>query len=450
MPPPRPLRLAAVAATALSVALAGPARAEDAPDAGDLARELEALRARVEELEKAHEAAAQPPPAASALDGVKIGGWLDPVYSYNADLRQGQFQFLTPIAAVGYGYASSYTGTVSLDFRKETENGTRVRLTLMPARSSSDVVEALGGIVHEASFSIPLAGPGLRLIGGQLPDWSGYESLAPTQNRLVTHNLLFDFTIPTFYTGAGLERSGGAWTVKAMIANQSSSHRHAFEWTPVLTYRVEYAGGERWGLGLAGVNGKARNFQPQATRDTRVDLLEVDGTCTVGAFELQAPLGAGHQREASIIPDPATGRLRDAMWLGASALVAYEVTDALEAVLRADVILDHWNGGGLLAYSVPDDRNGIGPSGYSIEPDTLDDGTTPNPSKRGDPSKGADRWAITAGARYTFTENAAVKAEYRLDGATQPVFRSNAATDPTQVRYSRTNQLVSASLVVSF
>jgi hypothetical protein len=235
-----------------------------------------------------------------------------------------------------------------------------------------------------------------------------------------------------------------------MIANQSSSHRQDFEWTPVLTYRGDYSGGEFWGLGFAGVNGKARNFQPGATRDSWLDLLEVDGYYTRGAFNLQGQLGAGRQRQASITPDPDTGRLRDAMWVGASALVSYKFMPRLEGVLRGDVLLNHWNGGGLLAYSVPDDRNGIGPSGYSVEPDTLEDGTTPNPNKRGDPSKGADRWALTVGGNYGISQNATLKAEYRLDGATQTVFRSSRAGDPALVRFSRTNHLISSSLVLYF
>jgi opacity protein-like surface antigen len=462
----------------LALALAG-APAGRAADPADIEKELQALKARLEELERAQKAAAQcqaqPVPAgmteeqqqefnriavkaeamedardASGLKGLKFGAYLDPVYSYNADLRQGQFQFLTPAASVGYGYSTSYIGTVALDVQKETENGTKLRVTLIPARSSADVAETLGGIVHEASFSIPLGSLQTRFIGGQIPDWSGYEMLQPTLNKLVTHNLLFDFTLPGFYTGAGLELVRGKWDVKAVVANLTTTHRESFEHVPVLAYRGDYSGGEFWGFGFAGVNGKARNYQPDAAHDSWLDLFEVDGYYTRGSLNLQGQLGAGHQKQASITPDPDSGKLRDAMWVGASALASYKLTPRLEAAVRGDYILNRWNGGGLLAYSAPDDRNGIGPSGYSVMPDTLEDGVTPNPNKHGDPGKGADRFAVTVGGNYALTANATVKAEYRFDGATQPVFRSSRASDPALVRFSRTNHLASASVVLFF
>ena len=56
----------------------------------------------------------------------------------------------------------------------------------------------------------------------RLPDWSGYEYLQPTLNKLITHNLLFDFTLPTAYTGAGMEITSGKWIVKGVLANMNN------------------------------------------------------------------------------------------------------------------------------------------------------------------------------------------------------------------------------------
>ena len=50
--------------------------------------------------------------------------------------------------------------------------------------------------------SVPLTDLQTRFIAGHLPDWSGYEYQQPTLNPFITHNLLFDFTLPTAYTGA--------------------------------------------------------------------------------------------------------------------------------------------------------------------------------------------------------------------------------------------------------
>jgi opacity protein-like surface antigen len=448
------MRIPKLAAAALALALAVPPGRAAEPTAADVQKELAALKARIEELERAQKAAGMTPEQQAELDritikaealedsrdaggfkGLKLGAWMDPIFQYNADLNRAQFLFLSPVAAEPYGYSASYAGTLALDVQKETENGTKLRITLMPARSSADVAEALGSIVHEASFSIPLGNLQTRLIGGQLPDWSGYEYLPPTQNKLISHNLLFDFTLPGFYTGAGLELVRGNWDVKAMVANLNAGHRKDFEWAPVVAYRGDYWFTEYSGFGFAGVHGKAPSYAEGATRDTWLDLFEIDGYYTRGALNLQGQLGAGHQKDASITPDPDTGALRDAMWIGASALVSYKFRPRLEGILRGDVVLDRWNGGGLLGYASADDRNGIGP----------------NPN--GDPEKGADRWAVTVGLDYAFTQNATFKLEYRLDGATQPVFRANdadAEVDPAAVKYARTNHLASTSLVLFF
>ena len=58
--------------------------------------------------------------------------------------------------------------------------------------------------------SVPLTDLQTRFIAGQIPDWSGYEYyLQSTLNKLITHNLLFDFTLPTSASPAR------AWTSRA-------------------------------------------------------------------------------------------------------------------------------------------------------------------------------------------------------------------------------------------
>ncbi len=79
--------------------------------------------------------------------------------------------------------------------------------------------------MHEASVSIPLGDLQTRLIAGQVPDWSGYEYLQPTLNKLITHNLLFDFTLPTAYTGAGMEVTRGQVVVQGDAGQHEREHR---------------------------------------------------------------------------------------------------------------------------------------------------------------------------------------------------------------------------------
>ena len=102
----------------------------------------------------------------------------------------------------------------------------------------------------------------------------------------------------------------------------------------------------------------------------------------------------------------------------------------LEGVLRADYISNQKNGGGLLDYTCADAGNGIGPD-----------------QNGGDPEKGADRYAVTAGLNYAFNTNVTFKVEYRYDGATQNVFGnkdvlSGAGTDP---KYRKSNSLLATA-----
>jgi hypothetical protein len=327
---------------------------------------------------------------ASGLRGLKFSGYIDPTYVYNKRQKRAGFQFLNKVDSDGYNYDNSYFGSASLDLQKEMDGGTKWRLTLMPNRGAGSSFDG-NSIVHEASVSVPLGDLQTRLIAGQIPDWSGYEYLPSTQNKLITHNLLFDFTLPVAYTGGGVELSSGKWVSKVILANLNASKRQAGEKTPVVAYRVDYSRGEYQGFGFAGVHGKATNLRaadaagnlitllPFDKRDTQVNLFEVDGYFIRGDWTVQGQVSLGGQKSASVTADPVTGELRDAKWWGASALAAYKFTPRVEGIVRADFINNKKNGGGLLGYSSADARNGIGP-----------DAT-------GDTEIGANRTALTFG-----------------------------------------------------
>jgi hypothetical protein len=484
---------------ALAVCAAFPAPAM-ADTTQDLLNELRALKARVGELEKKLEAqsarqAAAPTPApapgmtpeqlqdynriavkAEALEdsrdmlgfkGLKVSGYMDPTYMYNQRQHRAGFQFLNSVADGGYFYDDSYMGTAAIDFTKETDSGSRWRLTLSPQRGTQAVSEGSASILHEASVSIPLTDLQTRFIAGHIPDWSGYEYLQPTLNKLITHNLLFDLTLPTAYTGAGLEITRDKWIIKGMLANMNASKRDAKEKTPVLAYRVDYAKGEFQGFGFAGVHGKAHNGSGNVTsstttttdvvdgtgtpigtfdstttttltqRDSRVDLFEFDAYFIRGDWTLQGQLSWGRQKHASITADPDTGELRDAYWSGLSGLMAYKFDPRLEGVARFDYIFNRKNGGGLLTYSALDDHNGIGPAftGYDA------DGN----AQYLDANKGVNRSALTLGLNYAFNLNTVFKLEYRYDFATGPIFLDT-KTDTAK----KNNQLLSTAVVVSF
>jgi len=466
----------ALTALAALVAAAFPAAAQQPPTPAAILEELRQLRDRVQELERKLQAqqAAQPQAApagqwgmtpeqarelsrigvkAEAMQdaftdqgykGLKIAGYADPTYIYNKNQGRAGFQFINNVADDGYHYDNSYFGAISLDFMKETESGSKWRLTLVPNRGTDSVI-GNGGVVHEASVSIPLTDLQTRFIAGHVPDWSGYEYLQPTLNKLITHNLLFDYTLPTSYTGAGVDITRGKWIVKAMLANMNASRNGPEEKSPVFTYRVDYSRGEFQGFGFAGVHGKAANFADANAAKTKLDLFEFDAYFIRGDWTVQGQLSYGRHQGAAIAPDPNTGALREARWAGISGLVAHKFTPRLEGIVRVDHIRNDKNGGGLLGYtgywdpangSLGENRSGLGVDA------TLDCVTDPTVAEC---NRGANRSALSIGMGWLYDLNTTFKVEYRLDRADRPVFL--VAKDGT---FKKTNQLFGASVLVAW
>jgi Protein of unknown function (DUF3138) len=392
------------------------------------ARELNRVTVKAEALEDAVEA--------QGLKSLKFSGFMDPTWIYNQRQNRAGFQFLNPVALDGYNYDNSYFGGVTFDLQKEIEGGTKFRLTLVPNRGTGSVIGE-GSIVQEASVSVPLGDLQTRFIAGQLPDWSGYEYQQATLNKLITHNLLYDFTLPTLYTGAGMEYIRGKWWSRWALANVNTSKRNAGEKAPAFVYRVDYSRGEFQGFGFAGLHGKGANFRSDDvnpvsgatydSRDTRLDLFEVDAYFIRGPVTWQGQLSVGQQRHAAITADPVTGGLRDARWWGLSTLLAYKITPRLETTARFDHVNNRKHGGGLLGYNFADPRNGLGPD------------------PAGDPERGANRSALSLGMSYLYNLNTTFKAEARFDRADLPVF-----VDLKTGLMRKSNALFGSSVVVSF
>ncbi len=456
--------------TALSVALLA---AFGAPGAmaqsnEELLKELKALRARVEELEK--KAAAQPaaPAAATApkwgmtpeqvqdfnriavkteaieeslesqgYKGLKVSGYIEPAFVYNQRQDRAGFQFLNQ-QADGYAYDTSYIGSASIDFTKEVEGGTIWKLTLTPNRGVGAAIDG-ASIVQEATVAIPLGSLQTRLVAGQIPDWSGYEYQQPTLNPFTTHNLLYDFTLPVGYTGVGISHTVGKWWLRGAVANVNAAMRGANEKAPALVYRVDYSKGEFDGWGFAGLHGKTANFNYEDSK-TMSHLFEVDGYYLRGDWALQGQVSIGTQKQGAITPD-AEGNFRDSRWWGISGLAGYMFTPRLQGLVRADYINNKANGGGLFGY------NGYG----SVDEDTGDyvygnDGRNGiGPDLAGDVNRGANRYAVTVGMKYAYDLSTTFKLEYRLDGADRAVFEN--VSDGT---FKKNNSLVAASVVVAF
>ncbi|NHZ98555.1 DUF3138 family protein [Massilia sp. CCM 8734] len=451
----------------IALAAACPAIAQ-AQSTQELKAELDALKAHVHKLEamieKSEQAKSNDPdtPAevarlrvksdaaddameTSGLKGLKISGYIDPTYIGNRNASTSSFVFLNNNSSVNgsgesFGYDNTYFGSAMLTVDKELDGGTRLKISLMPSKSTAAGYN-FGNLVHEASVSIPLGDLSTRLLVGQIPDWSGYEAIASTQNKLITHNLLFDFSAANFYTGAGLQFVRGKFDSKIMAGNMNSARiDHAREKTPGLFYRVDYARSEFSGLGLSGIHS---GFDDDSAFG-RLDLLEVDGFHTRGDFNFQGQLSYGRQQAT------ATNRYNVARqrWYGLSSLMSYKVMPRLEAIARLDYIHNSRGGGGVFGATLgsgckdlggqeancPDGRNGFG-AGMTWSGDDW---------VVFDPTRGANRAALSLGTQYLLMPGVSVKGEYRYDRANSRVFKTSSD------QYRRDNHVIGVSTVVSF
>lgn len=351
----------------------------------------------------------------SGLKGLKISGYMDPTYIYNVNANRAGFQFLSTQGEDDSEYDYSDTpffGTAALDFTKEADDGTIYKLTLAG--------NAAGVGLDEASISIPLNNRQNRLIAGLVPDWSGYEYADPVQTTLITHNLLFDYTLPVAYTGAGVDMSTGRWQFRTMLANVDSPKAVEDEFTPAWVMRFDYWPEEFWGVGFASLVGRTMNWNTEEPSDTV--LLEVDGYFERGDWSLGGQISYGTQKEAAVDGS-------DATWYGVSGTVAYKITPRLQFALRGDFLASPDGGGGAFGYT-------------GFDPDTAD---YANGIGSEDGEDGANRYAVSAGFKYIYNPNTAFKYEVRLDGADQDVFYNVKDEDVTN-----SNLVIGAAVVVSF
>jgi hypothetical protein len=399
--------------------------------------EFNKVRIKTEAMEEATEA--------NGFKSLKFSGYVDPTYIINKNAKTSSFMFLNNNSPVNgseesFGYDNTFFGSAMLNLEKELDGGTKFKLTLMPSKSTASGYN-FGNLVHEATVSIPLTDLSTRLIAGQMPDWAGYEYIPSNQNKLITHNLLFDFSAANFYTGAGLELSRGKWLSKIMVGNLNKAHiDDAGVRTPGIFYRVDYAKGEYSGFGFAGIHS---GFDDKV-QFGRLDLVEVDAYFTRGDWNLQGQLSYGRQGANDY-----NGYSSDkSTWHGLSSLVSYKVTPRLEAIARFDYIGNSKNGGGVFGSTFggickdthgedancPDGRNGFG-SGMVF------DGTD---WVVADPSKGSNRSALSLGLNYALMPGVNLKGEYRYDRSSGNVFKTS------DDQYKRDNHVIGVSTVVSF
>jgi len=474
--------------TVAAVILAFPVAAM-AQSTQELKNEIDALKAKLQQLEKLIEkqsAAAAAAPAANAVDpaefnrirvkvesmedaqeaqgfkGLKISGFIDPTYIYSKSHGKGSALFLNnnysddPTGAINdlsqdtFAYYNSYFGGVTLKFEKELENGVKAMVSLRPRRTVANTYD-FGSIIEEALVTLPFDGLAWRVIAGQQISWNGYEYVQSNLKKTITANLLLDFAGPGFATGAGIEYLQGKWWVRTMAGNLNTTHDKPGSRNQGLHWRVDYSKGEFQGWGASGMHGqqfgKGYNY------------VEADAYFVRGAVSLMGQVEASRWKESGFNGD-------DTGHFGASVLAAYKFIPTVEGIARLDYFDNHKNGGGTpaLNFGTYDSTTGVGLCPSDLGADST--GATPAAGcgdyrngfgpgavfdsasgtwALGNPNRGPKRKALTLGLNWQFHTNALLKTELRYDRSDL-----NSFYDYKDGRYRKYNTIFGVQTVVSF
>lgn len=374
-------------------------------DDATLQQQVDALTKKVDALGKAS--------SSNPLKGLTISGYIDPTYIYNKDQNISSFFFLNKNAPYTY-YQSSF-GDMYLDINKKFAGGSSVDIQIMPTRGYGQV-SGNNSIINAAVLSVPVNDK-LSLIAGQVPAWDGYESETSPQMLTITHNLLFDFSEPGFFTGAGGVYTSGPYTVQALLANTwNTTYNTAFK-APTLEYRFSVAPSSALSFGLYGTIGKNPTVTGVPTNSTRI-YNDFDGTYTTGPWTFNWQLDYGRQNVGAANGDTA-------VWYGTSLLGNYRFTKLVGATLRYDYLNDKKNGG------------------HIATADTLD-GFITDPAN---PNAGTSRQALTAALLLYPWKQVIVKFEARHDWANIDAF---ADTSTTPITFKKSNNTLAAQVVYSF
>lgn len=402
--------------------------------------EFNRIRVKVEALEDTQEE--------SGFKGMKVSGFIDPTYMFNQRTGRGAFQFMNSLNGTIndqttdiYSYTTSNLGGATLKFEKDFGNGTM----LVSMRPRKDITG--GDIFDAAVLNIPLSN-GLTLTAGKVQSFNGYELTDAPLNKVITHNLLYDFGGPVYMTGAGLKFDFGGMSWQTMVGNLNGHHDLPGSQNSGFHWRGDYYIGEFAGIAINGMHGHLFG--------QKYNYWDIDYYYAQGDYTFNAQIeGSKHKNSAF--------NGGDSSHFGASALAALKLTPDWEAVVRADYYDNHKNGGfgpaffwgaddgtqgpavgcpddgtGLaFATSCGDYRNGFGPGAIFNGVSGL--------WELGDVNRGSKRTALTFGLNYTLSDNAFLKFELRHDRSDLFSFY-----DRETGSYKKSNMTFGVQTVVSF
>jgi len=230
----------------------------------------------------------------------------------------------------------------------------------------------------------------------------------------VTHNLLFDFSEPGFFTGVGGQYASGPYTVQMLVANTWNSAFNSSFREPTLEYRFSAAPSPSFSYGLFGTIGKIASANPGTGPTTRF-FNDLDATYTSGPLTLSGQLDHGYQERGA-----ANGRAAE--WYGASIMGNYRFMPMAGFTLRYDYLNDTKNGG----HSVGDSQDG-----FITDP--------------ADPNSGSLRQAFTTALLLYPMKHVTVKLEYRHDWANSATF-----LDAASGNYHDSDNTLAAQFLFAF
>ena len=421
----------------VALASAMPMASVYAQSAADLQKDIAALKAQLQLLQQKVDALVGPadaPPVAqqitrieqkqeladevmaqSGLKGMTFKGVVEAAYGYDSSTGSHSF---------GASDGTGGGGNAMLELTKETEDGEGVNWTLR-------LTPGAASLVQEATVSVGVA-PGMRVFGGLVPDFQGYESLFAHQNPLVSHNALYDLAGPTNYSGIGMmQELSKDIALKWIVGNIDSGSDvdavgTALKPSVGLAYRFDWTVSQYSYLGFSGAHSSStRAF----------DVLAVDGGFTRGDWQFNGQLTTGQLKDGAY----AGG---DASWTGVSGLVGYKLTPRLQLLARADYVENRKNGGGTYVYNYlnnPLDTLGSGATaGTGLGPEMDSAGAI------ADPTVGANLTRLSLGSHYLLNASTQWKTEIRFDQSSGYNF-----TDENGAP-KRDKLMFGTSLVVSF
>lgn len=409
--------------------------------------------------------------------GLEVTGYIDPAYVINRNQRTASFLFLN--GGDAYTYDNSQNGDVFLRIQKTFGEGLqapKMDLQIVPHRGNGVFSTRADGtvvpsIVHQALATLPFSDTN-AVLAGYSAGYAGYEYFESTQTHTISHNLLFDFSGPGNMVGAGLSYTATnyLWAAKAFLGNEEyyttgSRGGSAGNRMPSLMLRVDYTPNTAYYIGGSAYLGRNTLYAAydvdgyQACPDgnagygyqcasPRAYTTKFHGEVDIGYYTADSQYNA--QVDYGFVENGAWNG-GQAVWWGLSGLAHQKWTlptlGRVGATIRADYMNNSRNGGGgsglyLGSADTPgtDPMNGFGIDQNCFYNDVDADGNSQN----GRHCKGANRYALTLAVLAYPSDRWTLKAEYRRDWGSQPVFWTH------DYQFRRHNDVFSLQSVYAF